>query len=77
MKDTVDTKSNMLIDKIDIITLQNGGTIMLDKLAYESLQGCTNIYDYHTHEWTTTVEFKSDKINTAIENTEIYQLMKC
>ena len=56
---------------LDTVTLPNGGVVQLDKLAYKALQGCSNTYDYHTHEWTTQIEFKSDKIETAVayENT--------
>ena len=48
------------------ITLPNGGTVAMDKLAYATYQSICS--SSHKDKWTTTLYFANDEIETATAN---------
>ena len=48
------------------ITLPNGGTVAMDKLAYAAYQSISS--SSHKDKWATTLYFDNDEIETATAN---------
>lgn len=46
---------------LETITLNNGGKVMFDKLAFEALKWTTQSFDYKTQVWETDICLSSDK----------------
>ena len=51
----------------ETVNLPNGGTVMLDKLAFETFQGhCISSHKINSkYVWKVTLDFDGDKVETA------------
>ena len=55
----------------DTIQLPNGGTIMLDQKAYETLGGQSAYYNPRTKQWKKTIDFESCNKPCAVETAAV------